>query len=58
MLCIAAAGGARSSFQFDLLAAPRSLNQMIDIMRQEFPGVDVKYQPRDALIARARHFIG
>jgi len=28
----------------------RSLNQMIEIMRREFPGIEVKYNPRDALM--------
>ena len=28
----------------------RSLNQMADIMRGEFPGIEVKYNPRDALM--------
>ncbi len=28
----------------------RSLNQMADIMRANFPGINVKYQPRDSLM--------
>ena len=28
----------------------RSLNQMVEIMRQNFPGIQVKYNPRDALM--------
>ena len=28
----------------------RSLNQMAEIMRSEFPGIEVKYHPRDALM--------
>lgn len=28
----------------------RSLNQMIEIMRTRFPGIEVKYQPRDGLM--------
>src|SRR5262249_35078113 len=28
----------------------RSLNQMIEIMREEFPGIEVKYHPRDSLM--------
>lgn len=28
----------------------QSLNAMIDIMRHEFPGIEVKYQPRDVLM--------
>ena len=44
----------------------RSLNQMADIMRAEFPGIEVKYNPRDALmpergtlsVAKAKTLIG
>jgi nucleoside-diphosphate-sugar epimerase len=44
----------------------RSLNQMIEIMRREFPGVEVRYQPRDALmpergtlsVEKARRLLG
>ena len=44
----------------------RSLNQMADIVKQAFPGIDVKYNPRDALmpergtlsIEKARKLIG
>jgi nucleoside-diphosphate-sugar epimerase len=28
----------------------RSLNQMAEIMRSEFPGIEIKYNPRDALM--------
>lgn len=28
----------------------RTLNQMADIIREQFPGIEVKYQPRDALM--------
>jgi nucleoside-diphosphate-sugar epimerase len=28
----------------------RSLNQMVDIIRREFPGIEVKYNPRDSLM--------
>ena len=30
--------------------AAKSLNRMIDIMRASFPGIEVKYQARDALM--------
>ena len=30
--------------------AARSLNQMVEILRPHFPGIDVKYQPRDSLM--------
>jgi nucleoside-diphosphate-sugar epimerase len=44
----------------------RSLNQMVEIMRREFPGIEVKYQPRDALmpergtlsVEKAKNLIG
>lgn len=44
----------------------RSLNQMIDIVKAHFPGIEVKYQPRDALmpergtlsIEKARKLLG
>jgi nucleoside-diphosphate-sugar epimerase len=44
----------------------RSLNEMADIMRREFPGIEVKYQARDALmpergtlsVEKARRLIG
>ena len=28
----------------------RSLNQMADILRQEIPGIEIKHNPRDALM--------
>ncbi len=44
----------------------RSLNQMAEIMRSEFPGIEIKYNPRDALmpergtlsVEKARTLIG
>jgi nucleoside-diphosphate-sugar epimerase len=44
----------------------RSLNQMIEIMRANFPGLQVKYNPRDALmpergtlsVEKARRLLG
>ncbi|ANK81333.1 MAG: nucleoside-diphosphate sugar epimerase [Rhizobiales bacterium NRL2] len=44
----------------------RSLNQMVDIIRQHFPGIDVKHNPRDSLmpergtlnVDKARSLIG
>jgi nucleoside-diphosphate-sugar epimerase len=44
----------------------RSLNQMLEIMRSEFPGIEIKYNPRDTLmpergtlsIEKARTMIG
>ena len=44
----------------------RSLNQMIEIMRASFPGIEVKYQPRDSLmpergtlsVEKARRLLG
>src|SRR5262245_47410523 len=44
----------------------RSLNQMVEIMRQNFPGIEVRYNPRDSLmpergtlsIEKAKRLIG
>ena len=44
----------------------RSLNQMVEIMRENFPGLEVKYNPRDALmpergtlsVEKARRLLG
>ena len=44
----------------------RSLNQMVEIMRREFPGIEVNYQPRDSLmpergtlsVEKARRLLG
>jgi len=44
----------------------RTLNQMADIMRQEFPGIEIAYQPRDSLmpergtlsVEKARRLLG
>src|SRR5215813_6001849 len=65
ILCIGHPAATNQIFNLTYGSA-RSLNQMIEIMRQEFPGVDVRYQPRDALmpergtlsIEKARELIG
>jgi nucleoside-diphosphate-sugar epimerase len=48
-LCIGHPGAHNQTFNLTYGSA-RSLNQMIEIMQREFPGVEVKYQPRDALM--------
>lgn len=65
VLCIAHPAAENQIFNLTYGGA-RSLNQMIDIMRREFPGIDVKYNPRDALmpergtlsIEKARRLLG
>jgi nucleoside-diphosphate-sugar epimerase len=47
--CIAHPGAKNQIFNLTYGNA-RSLNEMTDIMRREFPGIEVKYQPRDALM--------
>src|SRR5262249_44089460 len=49
ILCIAHPNAHNQIFNLTYGGA-RSLNQMIDIMRREFPGIEVKYQQRDALM--------
>ncbi len=49
ILCITHPGAENQIFNLTFGGA-RSLNQMIEIMRQEFPGVEVRYNPRDALM--------
>jgi nucleoside-diphosphate-sugar epimerase len=49
MLCISHPSAQNQTFNITYGGA-RSLNQMIEIMRQEFPGVEVEYQSRDALM--------
>jgi nucleoside-diphosphate-sugar epimerase len=49
VLSIAHPGGHNQIFNLTYGSA-RSLNQMIDIMRREFPGIEVKYSPRDSLM--------
>jgi nucleoside-diphosphate-sugar epimerase len=49
MLCISHPSAQNQTFNLTYGGA-RSLNRMIDIMRKEFPGVEVKYQLRDALM--------
>lgn len=63
--CIAHPAARNETFNLTYGSA-RSLNQMAEIMRSEFPGIEVKYQPRDALmpergtlsIEKARTLIG
>ena len=65
VLCIAHPAAENQIFNLTYGGA-RSLNQMIDIMRREFPAVDIKYNPRDALmpergtlsIEKARRLLG
>ncbi len=65
MLCIGHPAAQNQTFNITFGGA-RSLNQMIDIMRREFPGVEVRYQPRDALmpergtlsVGKARKLLG
>jgi nucleoside-diphosphate-sugar epimerase len=65
ILCIAHPAAQNQIFNLTYGGA-RSLNQMIEIMRREFPGVEVKYNPRDALmpergtlcIDKARRLLG
>lgn len=65
LLCIAHPAANNQIFNLTYGSA-RSINKMIDLMRQEFPGVEVKYQPRDKLmpergtlsIDKARTLIG
>lgn len=47
--CIAEPAGKNQTFNLTYGGA-RSLNQMAEIMRQEFPGIEIKYHPRDALM--------
>jgi nucleoside-diphosphate-sugar epimerase len=49
ILCIAHPGAENQVFNLTYGGA-RSLNQMIEIMRREFPGIEVKYNPRDTLM--------
>jgi nucleoside-diphosphate-sugar epimerase len=65
ILCIGHPAASNQIFNLTYGSA-RSLNQMIEIMRQQFPGVEVKYQPRDSLmpergtlsVEKARKVIG
>jgi nucleoside-diphosphate-sugar epimerase len=65
VLCIAHPGAENQIFNLTYGGA-RSLNQMIEIMRSEFPGIEVKYNPRDTLmpergtlsVDKARQLIG
>ena len=49
MLCVGHPGANNQIFNMTYGGA-RSLNQMIEIMKSEFPGIEVKYDPRDALM--------
>lgn len=49
VLCIAKDEAKNEVFNLTYGGA-RTLNQMIAIMRQQFPGIDVVYQPRDQLM--------
>lgn len=49
ILCIAREESRNQTFNLTYGGA-RSLNQMIEIMKREFPGIEVKYNPRDALM--------
>lgn len=65
LLCIAHPGAHNQIFNLTYGGA-RTLNQMVDIMRTEFPDIEVKHNPRDALmpergtlsIEKARKLIG
>ena len=65
ILCIAHPAAENQIFNLTYGGA-RSLNQMIDIMRREFPGIEVKYNPRDVLmpergtlsVEKARRLLG
>ena len=49
VLCIAKAEAKNEVFNLTYGSA-RSLNQMIELMRENFPGAEIVYQPRDKLI--------
>lgn len=49
VLCIAREESRNQTFNLTYGGA-RSLNQMIEIIRREFPGAEVRYNPRDALM--------
>jgi len=49
VLCIAHPEAHNQTFNLTYGSA-RSLNQMVEIMRSEFPGIEIKYQPRDSLM--------
>lgn len=49
VLCLAKPEAHNQTFNLTFGGA-RSLNQMIEIVKKEFPGVDVSYKPRDGLM--------
>ena len=65
ILCIVHPNAHNQTFNLTYGSA-RTLNQMADLMRQEFPGIEVKYNPRDALmpergtlsVAKAKELLG
>jgi nucleoside-diphosphate-sugar epimerase len=65
ILCISHPNAHNQTFNLTYGAA-RTLNQMTDIMRSEFPGIQIKYQARDSLmpergtlsVEKARRLIG
>ena len=65
LLCLEKPGARNQVFNLTYGGA-RSLNQMVEIMRQNFPGIEVKYNPRDQLmpergtlsVEKARRLIG
>ena len=64
-LCIERPEARNQTFNLTYGSA-RTLNQMIELMRESFPGIEVKYQPRDGLmpergtlsVQKARDLIG
>ncbi len=64
-LCIEKPEARNQTFNLTYGSA-RTLNQMIEVMRANFPGIEVKYQPRDGLmpergtlsVEKARKMIG
>lgn len=65
MRCIARPEARNEIFNLTFGGA-RSINQLADIVRKEFPGVEIKYNPRDALmpergtlsIAKSKRLLG
>lgn len=49
VLCIAHPNAHNQTFNMTYGDA-RTLNQMVDIMREEFPGIEIRYNPRDSLM--------
>lgn len=65
MLCLEKPAARNQVFNLTYGAA-RSLNDMVGIMREQFPGIEVKYNPRDQLmpergtlsVSKARRLLG